>query len=77
MEKEGVKRMGRKAGFCPFRLQGTAWKKSCRKGKEARDRGRSCLLVPSYWTSWRKKNSRGKGKGVKRKRRKARLCPFY
>ena len=55
---------------------GTLWEKPFRKGMGASDRRMSCLLVPSYWTSLRKKEDERERKGVNRMGRKARLCPF-
>jgi len=71
---KGVARMGREAMLCLL-LQGTLWEKPFRKGKGQATGGTPCLLVPDYWTFLRKEDNRER-KRVKRKGKKARLCPF-
>ena len=48
-------------------LQGALWDKPFSKGKGQRDKGGSCLLVPSYWTFLRKKKTRSRGNRGRRR----------
>jgi len=64
-ERKEVKRMGRKAGPCPFLLQGTMWEKPFRKGQGARGKGGHaflCLLI-GLSTFLRKRRQERKGRG--------------
>jgi len=56
-------------------LKGTLWERPFRKGK-GQETGGPCLLVPSYLTFLGKKEDNRERKGVERKGKKARLCPF-